>query len=308
MDFLYLHNNMENNTNTTGSKALPVIRDPRICLAMPVYGKIDVPFVQCLMAMLSSSTLVQMWDFLAGDSLVNRARNNLAKRFLEGYPGLDGAGNKVTVKHDWLLFLDTDLVFRPEDVQKLYDLGMKHGPGVYAGTYPIKQLKPKIVFNNISGKVPDAEGIVEVREAGTGFMLIHREVFEKMETHYGDEIRYAVDMGDSGENPVYSYDFFSVGVYYDNDLKRKRFLSEDWYFCQRWRAMGGKILMHTRTSCNHIGTFSYPGDPNAIIEAADHYKKAFDLMDKARKPQVVKVGPPEKFEKKEVAEPVAAID
>lgn len=285
----------QNKTDSAANAALPVIRDPRICLAMPVYGKIDVPFVQCLMAMLSSSTLVQMWDFLPGDSLVNRARNNLAKRFIEGYPGQDGAGNPVIVKHDWLLFLDTDLVFRPEDVQRVYDLGMKKGPGIYAGTYPIKQLKPKVVFNNIGGQVPDEEGIVEVREAGTGFMLIHRNVFEQMMEKFKDEIEYVVDSGDPENPQIISWDFFSVGVRFDQDLKRKRFLSEDWYFCQRWRELGGKVLMHTRTSCNHIGVFNYPGDPNAIIEAADHYKKAFDMIEKARKPQVVKVGPPEKF-------------
>jgi hypothetical protein len=299
---------METKQETTGADApLPVIRDSRICLAMPVYGKIDVPFVQCLMAMCQSSTLIQMWDFLPGDSLVNRARNNLAKRFLDGYQGIDGAGNKVTVKHDWMLFLDTDLIFRPEDVQKVYDLGMKHGPGVYAGVYPIKQLKPKIVFNNMPNCVPDAEGIVEVREAGTGFMLIHREVFEKMIEKYGDEIKYSVDMGDANAPATYSYDFFSVGVWEDTDFKphRKRFLSEDWYFCQRWRKMGGKILMHTRTSCNHIGTFNYPGDPKAVMEAAEFYKKGFDMMANATKPTVVKVGPPDKYEPKPEAAPVA---
>ena len=294
-------------TDTAAPAALPVIRDSRICLAMPVYGKIDVPFVQCLMAMLSSSTLIQMWDFLPGDSLVNRARNNLAKRFLEGYAGQDGAGNKVTVKHDWLLFLDTDLVFRPEDVQRLYDLGVKRGPGVYAGTYPIKQLKPKVVFNNIPGCVPDAEGVVEVREAGTGFMLIHRNVFEQMQEKCRDEIEYVVDSGDPTQQQIISWDFFSVGVKTDKDLKRRRFLSEDWFFCQRWRDLGGKILMHTRTSCNHIGVYAYPGNPQEVIDAADHYKKAFEMMDQARKPQVVKVGPPEHFveKKAEVDEPVA---
>lgn len=270
---------------------------------MPVYGKIDVPFVQCLMAMLSSSTIIQMWDFLPGDSLVNRARNNLAKRFLEGFPGQDGAGNAVTVKHDWLLFLDTDLVFRPEDVQRVYDLGLKKGPGIYAGTYPIKQLKPKVVFNNIGGQVPDEDGIVEVREAGTGFMLIHRNVFEQMQEKFRDEIEYIVDSGDPANPQIISWDFFSVGVRFDQDLKRKRFLSEDWYFCQRWRELGGKVLMHTKTSCNHIGVFSYPGNPHEVIEAADHYKKAFEMIEKARKPQVVKVGPPDKFTPK--TEPVA---
>jgi hypothetical protein len=295
---------MENQkTNPT----LPVIRDPRICLAMPVYGKIDVPFVQCLMAQLASSTLIQMWDFLPGDSLVNRARNNLAKRFLDGYPGQDGAGNHVIVKHDWLLFLDTDLVFRPEDIQRVYDLGMKRGPGIYCGTYPIKQLKPKVVFNNMPNCVPDAEGVVEVREAGTGFMLIHRNVFEQMIEKF-PEIGFLSDTGDISNPSVPGYDFFSVGVYLDKDFSphRKRFLSEDWYFCQRWRALGGKVLMHTKTSCNHIGVYAYPGNPQDVIDAADHYKKAFEIIRNQQKPTVVKVGPPDKFEPQEVA--VAATD
>jgi hypothetical protein len=293
---------METQNNTE----LPVIRDPRICLSMPVYGKIDVPFVQCLMGMLSSSTTIQMWDFLPGDSLVNRARNNLAKRFLEGFPGQDGAGNKVTVKHDWMLFLDTDLVFKAEDVDRLYQLGLKKGPGVYCGAYPIKQLKPKVVFNNMPNCVPDADGIVEVREAGTGFMLIHRDVFEKMQRELKDEIEYDVDMGVPTEKPVVAWDFFEVGVYFDPLLKRKRFLSEDWFFCQRWRQLGGKVLMDTRISCNHIGVYSYPGNPNEVIEAGDFYKKSFEILKAQQKPKVVKVGPPEHYKKE--PELVAAVD
>jgi hypothetical protein len=288
------------------TEKLPVLRDPRICLSMPVYGKIDVPFVQCLMGMLSSSTIVQMWDFLPGDSLVNRARNNLAKRFLQGFHGQDGAGNPVTVQHDWMLFLDTDLVFKADDVETLYNYGVKHGPGIYCGAYPIKQLRPKVVFNNMPNCVPDAEGIVEVREAGTGFMLIHRKVFETMQEKLKDQIEYSVDMGHATGPDEIAWDFFSVGVYDDKLLKRRRFLSEDWYFCQRWRELGGKVLMHTKISCNHIGTFNYPGNPQEVIEAADHYKKAFEMLADQRKPKVVKVGPPEHFtEKKPEADPVA---
>lgn len=293
----------QNKTDSAVKAALPVIRDPRIWLAMPVYGKIDVPFVQCLMALMGGSTIVQIPDFLPGDSLVNRARNNLAKRFLAGLPGKDGAGNDVLIKHDWLLFLDTDLIFRPPDVDKLYQYALKKGVGVYCGTYPIKQLKPKVVFNNIGGQVPDSEGIVEVREAGTGFMLIHRNVFEQMQEKFKEEIEFSVDMGNPNLPQEVAWDFFSVGVRYDQDLKRKRFLSEDWYFCQRWRELGGKVLMHTKTSCNHIGVYNYPGNPQDVIDAADHYKKSFELIEKARKPSVVKVGPPDTF--KPQTEPVA---
>lgn len=296
---------MENTKEVTPAKEpVKVVTDPRICLSMPVYGKIDVPFVQCLMGMLSTTSIVQMWDFLPGDSLVNRARNNLADRFLAGFPGADADGNPVTVKHDWMLFLDTDLIFKPSDVQMLYDLGMKQGPGVYVGTYPIKQLKPKVVFNNMPGCVPDAEGLVEVREAGTGFMLIHRNVFEQMIEKCSEEIKYCVDMGDVPGPEQFKYDFFPVGVYFDPLLKRKRFLSEDWYFCQRWRALGGKIIMHTKISCGHIGNFVFPGNPQEIIETADYMKKGFaELERRKNQPLVVKVGPPAHFVAK--PEPVA---
>jgi hypothetical protein len=118
-------------------------------------------------------------------------------------------------------------------------------------------------------------------------------------------------MGDPKLEQVIAWDFFSVGVRFDSELKRKRFLSEDWYFCQRWRELGGKVLMHTKTSCNHIGTYNYPGNPQDVIDAADHYKKAFEIMASQHKPQVVKVGPPEHFVEKKaepVLEAVAATD
>ena len=297
---------MENKTTATPApEAVPVVRNPGICLSMPVYGKIDVPFVRCLMALFGTSTTVQIPDFLIGDSLVNRARNNLADRFLAGFPGHDDQGNKILVKHDWQLWLDTDLEFQPADVEKLYQLGLKRGPGIYCGSYPIKQLKPKIVFNNIAGATPDAEGIVEVREAGTGFMLIHREVYEKMIEKFGEQIKFQVDMGDvPGEAPT-KYDFYTVGVYDDKELKRRRFLSEDWFFCQRWRECGGKVFMHSRISCNHLGTYSFPGNPQEIIAAADFIKAGLERMKAQQKPLVVKVGPPETFKPKEGAVAVA---
>ena len=258
-----------------------IVRDPGICLSLPVYGKADVPFVQCMMNLLATSTSVTQVDFLQGDSLVNRARNNLAHRFMKGFPGHDEQG-PMTTQHDWLLFIDTDLIFAPEDVDLLYALGREKGPGVYVGTYPIKQLKPKVVMNAIPGKKIEADGTIEVREAGTGFMLIHREVFARMAKHFEHEIRYEADAGNAHDAREIMNDFFSVGVRLDPDLGWKRFLSEDWYFCQRWREMGGKILMQTRISCQHIGTFAYPGDPKDVIAAGEHYKAALERIQAAR--------------------------
>jgi hypothetical protein len=258
------------------NEPLEVVRDERIALALPVFSQAYVPFVQCLIESLSRLDIIGMVDFLPGDSLVNRARNVLAHHFVEGYPDTRD-GKRVRVQYDWLLFLDTDLVFRPEAITMIYELALSRGTGIYAGTYPMKQIKPKVVYNPMPGCRPDSTGVVEVREAGTGFMLIHREVFAQMREKFADEIRYEADMGAQEGPRSIMYDYFSVGVRYDPLAKYKRFLSEDWYFCQRWREIGGKIFMQTNISCSHIGNFMFPGKPEEIIEAGRIMEKGMEI-------------------------------
>lgn len=266
---------------------IKTVTSPSVCVSLPVYAKVDVPFVQCLINSLSETRCIGTLDWLPGDSLVSRARNNLVGRFLAGFDGRDEKGEPVKVLYDWLLFIDTDLTFNPVAIQNFYDAVVKRGPGVYCGVYPIKQLKPKIVFNNLPGHVPDAEGWVKVREGGTGFMMIHRSVFEEMREKYRDEIEFYADTGD--QSMQLGWDFFSVGVRLDKTLNRKRYLSEDWYFCARWREMGRDVWMNVKIlQCGHIGTFTYPGNPKDVLEAAEHYRKVAEQA-QAAKPQRVKV-------------------
>jgi hypothetical protein len=259
------------------------VKDPRICVSLPVYSQMFAPFVQSLWGARDTLPCIGFIDILPGDSLVNRARNNLASRFLKGFPGNNENG-PATVLFDWMLFIDTDLVFQPVAIQTLYELGVRSGPGIYAGTYPLKQLKPKVVFNNLPGKAPGPDGTVEVREAGTGFMLIHREVFEKMKEAFAEEMAFIVDKGDKPGPDETGYDYFSVGVRMDKEMKRKRFLSEDWYFCQRWREIGGKVILHTKIQCGHIGNFVYPGNAQDVLDAAEHIKKGMEMLKTQGKP------------------------
>jgi len=283
----------------TETDTVEIIRDERVVLCLPCYGgKIDQPFMQCVLHTLGTTNVIAFIDFLPGDSLVNRARNNLAHNFLRGYDEDTPRGTKARRQYDWMLFIDTDLIFQPEAVTSLYELGLKKGPGIFAGTYPIKQLKPKVVFNNMPGCTPDKDGVVEVREAGTGFMMIHRDVYTQMIAKFGDEMRFETDMGDQGGPRAIKYDFFTVGVRTDPLLGYKRFLSEDWYFCQRWREMGNKIWMLTTIQCGHIGSFVYPGNPKEIMEVGRHLEKSYERIARAATAPVAPpvlvetVGPP----------------
>ena len=83
-------------------------------------------------------------------------------------------------------------------------------------------------------------------------MLIKRVVFEQMIDRFGKEIGFMAD-----EVKRQEYDFWSVGTYQFPDGTR-RYLSEDWYFCQRWHDLGGKVWGDTKIVCKHVGQAVYP--------------------------------------------------
>jgi hypothetical protein len=39
------------------------------------------------------------------------------------------------------------------------------------------------------------------------------------------------------------------------------YLSEDYTFCKRWRAIGGKVWLNTKSSLIHIGAHEFLGNP-----------------------------------------------
>ncbi len=50
------------------------------------------------------------------------------------------------------------------------------------------------------------------------------------------------------------WDFFSVGVV------NKEYLSEDWYFCDKARALGFRVMLDTRIQVRHEGSAIFPLD------------------------------------------------
>lgn len=267
---------------STTTKPAPEIRkDPRIYVAMPAYGGIiHSPFSLSLLTLLQrpNSPVAQI-EYLNGDSLVSRARNKLACFFVRGRENKDPDGTPVITHYDWLMFLDTDLIFNPDDVIRLYEKAVKRGPGIYAGAYPLKTIRPRVVFNPMPGAQPDADGLLKVREAGTGFMLIHRDVFTQMAEKFRDEIEYEADSGNLSTARQIEHDFFTVGVRKDPIFGYKRYLSEDWYFCQRWREMGGDVLMDVGISCQHIGQATYPLNMGEVLETAQIYQKTLEAQE-----------------------------
>lgn len=208
---------------------------------------------------------------LPGESHVNRARNRGAKMFLD-----------TDCTH--FLFIDSDIGFKSAQIDAL----LARDLDVIGGLYPKKELgEPQWVVNLIEGNnMPDSTGLIEVRFAGTGFLLVARSVFEKMieankvrreknehlislvgkfseeeDRAYlktlceHDDIEY---QDDSAAQMGTMWNFFHAGN------RDGRWYSEDWHFCFKWRELGGKIYADTRVQLCHTGNIDYPVRPKPL--------------------------------------------
>lgn len=202
-----------------------------------MYGATPWQFTECLIKYVTAPTVASEVKPLVGDSLVSRARNTLTGYFL-----------RSDCTH--LLFIDSDLVFSGEHIARL----VAHDVDLVAGFYPKKKDGALEWVCNVLPEPTQADerGLQSVRYMGTGFMLVRRNVFEAMIEALGKEIAYTAD-----ETGHQEWDFWGVGVHRFADGSR-RFLSEDWMFCQRWLDLGGQVLADTRVILRHVGAATYP--------------------------------------------------
>jgi hypothetical protein len=181
------------------------------------------------------------------ESLVSRARNAAVAHFLEDK------------ENTHILFIDSDIIFEPEDVFKL----IKANKEVVAGIYP----KKYIVWDRLK-KYPESERVdfpiggqikmtednfLEMDYLPTGFLLISRTAINKIIKQY-PELKYRNDIDgymSAGDN---FYDLFKVGI------RNGIYESEDWGFCSLWKSVGGKVLIHPEINVKHLGWHEYEGN------------------------------------------------
>jgi hypothetical protein len=211
----------------------------KLFLGLPVYGAYNAHFVHSMFALIAQRPCPMVIRPCVGDSLVARARNRLCAQFLAS-----------DCTH--MLQLDTDLIFSPEHIAKLI-AHAEAGIDIIAGLYPKKQKELGWVCNVLDQPEPDRpDGLQRVKYAGTGCLMVSRAVLLAMINQH-PEIEYDPDEGD--ESGV-KHDFFATGVRAFEG--RRRYLSEDWMFCQRALDLGFDILMDTTVILKHVGEMIYP--------------------------------------------------
>ena len=235
-----------------------------IYVATPCYGCIlNINYLQSLLGLQAACLrrgISCFVDFIGNESLVQRARNILAARFLQSAD-----------RNTHLVFIDADIGFDPDLVFRLLDLDRDVVTGIYPKKFIDwpgvqraidKGLDPRsggLDFNlNISGQNARIDnGFAEVLDSATGFMMIARSALLKMVERYKDTLHCVNDIQGGGDNRVDTYvAVFDCMI----DPDSRRYLSEDYAFCRRWQQMGGKIWADVITPLIHVGNYVYNGD------------------------------------------------
>lgn len=188
---------------------------------------------------------------LSTESLIPRGRNRCVSYALN---------NGFT----HLLFIDADMVWTTDHIKNLIDAKKQ----VIGGTYPIKAWpvclnlnalpdKGLEVFNSKRGidnftelknKYADKDGVLEVKNVPTGFLLIDCAVLEQLKEKVNKYTTFDAATGTRAEH----YDFFPIGV-----MPNGEYLSEDWAFCEILRANDISVHLHTDCVLGHTGVHHY---------------------------------------------------
>ena len=238
----------------------------KLFIATPMYGGMcSGLYTQGMVGLrdvLAQINIQSFYSIMFNESLIPRARNAMTKAFL-----------KSDATH--LFFIDADIKFNPFEVPAM----IMADKDIICGIYPKKEINWNSIEAAVKSGVPQENlqhhtgawvvnlvGMagetsvpisvpLEVWNGGTGFMLIKREVFEKLlpttPVYKNDVLDLSGSIGGGEE----IHEFFKTSI----DPDTQRLLSEDYHFCREWRMAGGKVYAAPWLTLGHFGSFLFDG-------------------------------------------------
>jgi len=277
------------NSNTSFSLLLKEYlskNTPVVYILTPCFGSICyVNYVHCLMntiEIFKQFEIELIVEFCRNDSLVSRARNNLVAKAMNNpkMTHIMFIDNDITWDPTDILKL---IISDKNLIGGVYPLKRYNWESLLKDNTNLEDKNPNIVqkwikkknnsqfknsitdenaiqFNmvnyniNYIDKVLSIEkNIAKVKHLATGFMMIKRNVIEKMSkafpsTKYVDDVHFL-----KPEENEFAYALFDCGV------EEGHYFSEDWLFCHRWSKMGGSIWIDVTISLTHTGIEDFRG-------------------------------------------------
>jgi len=212
-----------------------------------------------LIQIMQRSNIDFVIDFIGNESLIPRARNNSLNKFI-----------KSDCTH--LFFIDSDIQFQPDAFLDCFNLNKD----VVCCGYPKKgynwnKFMYSIMNEQSSNESLDSRGLdfafnpqydasnniiktgdfIKAKHASTGFMLIKREILEKL---YEKHTELEIITDNLSQNTETICGLFCCMI------KNKQYLSEDFSFCERVNDIGGEVWINTIHNLNHIGKHIFKSD------------------------------------------------
>jgi hypothetical protein len=186
------------------------------------------------------------------ESLHELERRGYAVWRVRGYSAIDAARNQMATNalaqgFDELMWIDSDVVFNPDDVERL----RAHNLPIVCGIYAKKSRREfacSFLPEMTHVQFGSGGGLTEIRYAGFGFVYSRREVYERIQ----ERMRL----------PLCNQRFGSLLVPYFAPLVVKDgdgawYLSEDYGFCERARQCGFRIMADTTIRLWHVGSYRF---------------------------------------------------
>lgn len=171
-----------------------------------------------------------------GDALVSRVRSIAVSEWYQQDAG------------DVFLMIDDDILFAPEDAQKIIDLA-RETKSIASAAYPVRgatHFASRIPYTELKfgmGTEP-----CEITWAGTGFIAVHRDVIDAIVKTMPLCIMHS---------HLWFWPMFQPFVWHNEDKGYDEYLSEDWAFCERARQLGFKVWLDPSVILTHVGSKQY---------------------------------------------------
>lgn len=266
------------------------LRKRKLFVATPMYGGMCAGMfcksTNDLSALCMHYNIELKYYYLFNESLITRARNYCCDEFMRN----------EDFTH--LLFIDSDIGFEANDVISMLALSDHEDPNneydILCAPYPKKCIAwEKIkaatdqghadedpntlenfvgdyVFNPVPGtKEVKLDEPAEVLEGGTGFMLIKREALQKFKDAYWEDSEMSPGGFSYKPDHVRTEHFDGtreIMMYFQAliDPESRRYLSEDYMFCQWARKAGIKVWLAPWIKLSHVGSYVYGGSLEAL--------------------------------------------
>ena len=233
----------------------PDLKGIRVLIGTPSgERKYEGLYVQALfntLNMLKQYGAEAQWGEMPYCSDVALARNKMFGMFLRS-------------DYTHLLWIDDDMGWNAMDVLRLIHAGKD-----FAAVAGPRKVSPPSFAVNVSDAhgnptpltMDSATGFFHATGVGMAFTLLTHACAERMASAYED-LRFTAADGRE-EHAV----FMPL-------VHNKRWMSEDFAFCHRWKAIGGEIYVCPDISLQHVGANVWSGDWLSMLEAKQKAERA----------------------------------